>query len=193
MSSNFSSMAALLGALAVAGYQNRDKIGELLNSMATGAAPVAQPQSSSGGGLGGLGDLLGGGGAGAGGGLLGSLLSGLTGGSGGAGGGGLGGLLGGLLGNAGGQDAGSVLSGGLGQLVQELQKNGLGEQADSWVSTGPNQDVTPQQLGQAIDPQILSSISQATGLDAQDLLGRLAHVLPQAVDSMTPHGRLPQA
>lgn len=190
--SNFSSMAALLGALAVAGYENRDKLGELLNSVTAGAAPAPQPQSSSGG-LGGLGDLLGGAGGGAAGGLLGSLLSGLTGGGGGGGGGGLGGLLGGLMGNSGGANAGSVLSGGLGQLVQELQKNGLGEQADSWVSTGPNQDVTPQQLGQAIDPQILSSISQATGLDAQELLSRLAHVLPKAVDTMTPNGALPQS
>jgi uncharacterized protein YidB (DUF937 family) len=65
-------MLALLGLLAVAGYQNRDKIGAALNNM----------QSGSGGGLGGLGNLgsvLGGsaqGGAG-----LGGLLSGLAGGN----------------------------------------------------------------------------------------------------------------
>lgn len=70
MASN--ALKALLSVLAVAGYQNRDKIGELLKAVRnpSQAAPDGQPQS--GGGLGGL-------------------LGGLTGGSGGLGG--LGGLL----------------------------------------------------------------------------------------------------
>lgn len=197
MSNNFGSMTALLGMLAMAGYQNRDKIGELLQGAMGGAAPAAPSapvQADTSGGLGGLGSLLGGAG---GGGLLGSVLSSLTGGGQQQGGqqqGGLGGLLGGLMGGAGAQaDPSSVLNGGLGQLVQELQKNGLGDQAASWVSTGPNQEVTPHQLGQAIDPQVLAGITQATGLDVNDILGRLAQVLPQAVDSMTPNGRLPHA
>jgi uncharacterized protein YidB (DUF937 family) len=69
-------MLALLGLLAVAGYQNRDKIGAALNSLGAG-------QGGSGGQQGGLGGLLGNGG-------LGGVLSGL-----GAGGiaGGLGDLL----------------------------------------------------------------------------------------------------
>src|SRR5215204_5065633 len=79
MTRGFPSMTALLGLLAVAGYQNRDKLAELLGG-AGGHAPntpgapgeprVAQEQ----GGLGGLGGLLGGlGGAGAAGGLGGLL------------------------------------------------------------------------------------------------------------------------
>jgi uncharacterized protein YidB (DUF937 family) len=63
------SMLALLGLLAVAGYQNRDKIGAALNNLQTG----------NGGGLGGLagglGNVLGGSAQGSGG--LGNLLSGL--------------------------------------------------------------------------------------------------------------------
>jgi uncharacterized protein YidB (DUF937 family) len=51
MSRGFPSMTALLGLLAVAGYQNRDKIAELL-----GGAGKAAP---AGGGQGGLGGLLG--------------------------------------------------------------------------------------------------------------------------------------
>ena len=60
MSRGFPSMTALLGLLAVAGYQNRDKIAEMLGSASRSAGGSAQ---------GGLGGLLGsiGGSAGAGG------------------------------------------------------------------------------------------------------------------------------
>jgi len=51
MSRGFPSMTALLGLLAVAGYQNRDKIAEML-----GGAGKSGP---AGGGQGGLGGLLG--------------------------------------------------------------------------------------------------------------------------------------
>jgi uncharacterized protein YidB (DUF937 family) len=74
------SMTALLALLAVAGFQNRDKIGEFLNGARNqgqtpaGQVPTGQPPQE-GGMLGGLGGLLGGG-------SLGSVLS-----------GGLGGLL----------------------------------------------------------------------------------------------------
>lgn len=64
MARGFPSMTALLGLLAIAGYQNRDKLGELLgglgqgnqNAPGRGAAPGGAP----GGNLGGLGGLLGG-------------------------------------------------------------------------------------------------------------------------------------
>jgi uncharacterized protein YidB (DUF937 family) len=68
MSRGFPSMTALLGLLALAGYQNRDKLGEMLKS-ATGDAPpgVGSPQNPLGGllggalGAGGVGGLLSGG------------------------------------------------------------------------------------------------------------------------------------
>jgi len=56
-------MTALLGMLALAGYQNRDKISEMLNGL--GSSKPGQPaQSGLGGLLGGLGGALGGAGAG---------------------------------------------------------------------------------------------------------------------------------
>jgi uncharacterized protein YidB (DUF937 family) len=70
-----SRMTALLALLAVAGYQNRDKLGEILGNI-TGQKPGSPGASPTGGG--GLGGLLGGllGGAGAGGGLAGGGLAG---------------------------------------------------------------------------------------------------------------------
>jgi uncharacterized protein YidB (DUF937 family) len=75
MSRGLPSMTALLGLLALAGYQNRDKLGELLKG-ATGSNP-SQPgagnqQGALGGLLGNLGETLASGGVG---GLLGNGLS----------------------------------------------------------------------------------------------------------------------
>jgi len=60
-SRGFPSMTALLGLLAIAGYQNRDKIAEMLKGMSNqGQAGAAVNNNSPQGQLGGLGDLLGG-------------------------------------------------------------------------------------------------------------------------------------
>ena len=102
----------------------------------------------------------------------------------GAAGGGLGGLLGGL-------GAGGMLSGGIGELIERFKRNGQSQAADSWVSTGPNQPLAPDQLEQALGPDVLSSLSQHTGLSRDELLSRLTRELPDAVDQFTPQGRLP--
>ena len=66
MSNGMPSMTALLGMLALAGYQNRDKISEMLRgATGPGSAPSSTTQSSPFGGLlGNLGGMLGGAGAG---------------------------------------------------------------------------------------------------------------------------------
>jgi uncharacterized protein YidB (DUF937 family) len=144
-------MTALLGLLAVAGYQNRDKLAEMLRGQGQGG-------------------------------------TGLPGGSGQQGG--LGGL-GGLLGSLGGAGAGGLLSGGLGELVEQFRQNGQGDVADSWVGRGPNKEVAPHQLEQAIGPDTLASLTQQTGLSREEILARLSRDLPRAVDEHTPEGRLP--
>jgi uncharacterized protein YidB (DUF937 family) len=155
MSRGFPSMTALLGLLAIAGYQNRDKLSEMIGGLGGGA-------------------------------------SGAPGGAGGASGG-LPGGLGGLLGGLGGAGAGGLLSGGLGELMERFQQNGHGETAESWVGTGPNKEVAPPQLEQAIGPDVLATLSQQTGLSREELLARLSRELPQAVDKYTPDGRIPTA
>ena len=72
MNRGMPSMVALLGMLAVAGYQNRDKIAEMLgNAGQTGSSPARAPSPS-----GGLGDVLGRLGGLVGGSSAGSVLSG---------------------------------------------------------------------------------------------------------------------
>ena len=147
MSRGFPSMTALLGLLAIAGYQNRDKIAEMLRG-------TGQPAA-------------------------------------GAGQGGIGGLLGQLSSSLGSTSAGGILSGGLGELVDRFKQSGQSETAESWVKTGPNQQLTPAQLEQAIGPEVLDTLSKQTGLAREELLSRLCRELPDAVDKYTPQGRLP--
>ena len=105
------------------------------------------------------------------------------------------GSKGGVLGNLGGlfsgASVGSVLSGGLRDLVERFKQNGQGQAVDSWVKPGPNQQLGPDQLEQAIGPDVLNTLTQQTGLSREELLSRLTRELPAAVDKFTPDGRLP--
>ena len=131
MSRGFPSMTALLGLLAIAGYQNRDKIAEML-----GGGQNTPGGSATGSGLGGL---------------LGQL-------SGGLGAGGVGGLL----------------SNGLGELVDRFKQSGQADTVDSWVGTGPNKQIAPTQVEQAIGPDVLAMVApQCFKLDLSEL-GRQA-------------------
>ena len=150
MSRGMPSMVALLGLLAVAGYQNRDKIAGMLG----GATPApgggqSDQQNTQGGLLGRLGGLLGG------------------------------------------SSAGGVVSSGLADLIERFKQTGHGEVANSWINSGPNQQLAPQQLETALGPDVLNALSQHTGLSREELLSRLTHELPSAVDKLTPEGRLP--
>ena len=87
-------------------------------------------------------------------------------------------------------DAGGVL-GGLGGLVNKLQQGGLGDVVNSWVGSGQNQPVSPGQLGSALGPSIMKTVSQLTGISEDDLAKQLSQVLPGLVDKLTPNGKLP--
>lgn len=119
-----------------------------------------------------------------GGGFGGDLSGGLSGGLGNLLKGGLGGLL------AGGA-AGSVLSGGLGDLLKQFQQNGHGEVANSWVSPGPNKQIAPGDLANALGADQIDMLSTQTGLSRDDLLSGLSQQLPEVVNRLTPDGRLP--
>lgn len=104
------------------------------------------------------------------------------------GGGSLGGLLGGLL--AGGA-AGSVLSGGLGDVLKQLQQSGQGDTANSWVSQGPNKQISPGDLANALGADQISHMMSQSGLSREELLSGLSQQLPEVINHLTPDGRLP--
>jgi len=102
--------------------------------------------------------------------------------------GGLGGMLGGGLG---GLLSGLGGAGALGALVSHLQQKGLGPQVNSWIGTGHNQPVAPDQVANALGEDNLRQLEQQTGLPRQSLLSELSEHLPDAVNELTPQGRLP--
>ena len=104
------------------------------------------------------------------------------------------GLLGGIVGAGMVSVVNSVLEkhGGVQGVVNEFERNGLGPTVRSWVSTGPNQPVSPEDVHRALGPELLQQLSQKSGVSVQDLSRKLAEVLPQAVDKMTPDGTIPK-
>ncbi len=131
MARGMPSLAALLGLVAVAGYQNRDKISEFVKGLAN------DPNSAAGG-----------------------IID-------------------------------SVRKGGLGELVDHFTKNGAGKTAESWVGTGPNAQISDSQMEKTLGSDLIDSLVKQTGLSREELLSRLAKTLPEAVDKLTPDGRLP--
>jgi len=144
MTRGMPSLAALLGLLAVAGYQNRDKLGELLKGVMNPGAGAP---------------------------------------------GGIGGTAAGNLGDSG--DPLKTIQGGLADVIDRFRNAGQGAAADSWVATGPNQSITPNHTENALGSDLIDMLMQRTGLTRDELLARLSAVLPEAVDKLTPDGRLP--
>lgn len=91
----------------------------------------------------------------------------------------------------GGTAAGGILSGGLGDLLKSFQQGGKADAADSWVAKGPNKDVSPGELQRVLGPEKISWLMEETGLSQEELLAGLTRELPDAVDKLTPAGRLP--
>ena len=96
--------------------------------------------------------------------------------------------LGGLL--AGGA-ASSVLSGGLNDLLKQFQQSGHGDVAKTWVGNGPNKAISSDDLAKALGGDQINTLIAHTGLSRQDLLAGLSQYLPEAVNQLTPDGRLP--
>ena len=96
--------------------------------------------------------------------------------------------LGGLMGNLGGvigwrAALAACSTAGIGELFEKFKQNGHGDTAQSWVNDGPNKEVSPPQLKQAIGADVLAALEQQTGLSQEELLARLARELPAAVDN----------
>jgi uncharacterized protein YidB (DUF937 family) len=106
--------------------------------------------------------------------------------------GGLGDLFkGGLGGLLAGGTAGAVLSGGLGDILKKLQESGHGTAANSWVGTGANQAISPNDIGNALGPEMINTLTSVSGMSREQLLAALSQHLPEVVDHLTPGGRVP--
>jgi uncharacterized protein YidB (DUF937 family) len=163
------SLKALLAVLAVAGYQNRDKISEILKGVTGrpqpspgGATQGGGPSTSTSPTSGGLDDILD------------KLRS-----SG--------------LGSLGSGSLGFMLNSGLSDLIDQFRQAGQGKKLDSWVKPGANEPIDDSELASALGPDVLRDIAARTGLTEAEILKRLSKNLPDAVDGLTPDGTVPPA
>jgi uncharacterized protein YidB (DUF937 family) len=104
------------------------------------------------------------------------------------------GVLGGIVGAGLATAVGGLIEkhGGVQGLVNEMETKGLGPAVQSWVGLGPNQPVSAAQVYSAIGPELMSELAAKVGLTPQDLAEKLALVLPQAIDKLTPNGAVPK-
>ncbi len=80
--------------------------------------------------------------------------------------------------------------GGVQGVLAKLQQAGLGGQVGSWLGTGPNQPVSPEQIGNALGHGPLANVANSLGMTPDQLSQALAHALPGIVDKLSPHGTL---
>ena len=109
-------------------------------------------------------------------------------------------MLSGLMGKLGksGTTLGPAMSrmftgGGLSQIVTQFKSAGLGKHADSWVGTGTNEPITRDHVKQALTDDQITAVAERVGVTKDEAADALAQALPEAVDKLTPAGRIPEA
>ena len=97
------------------------------------------------------------------------------------------------MGGLGGLLSGAGLSAGLKDLLDRFRETGHEQTAQSWVSTGPNKPIAPTDLEKVLGEERLQWLTEQTGLPKDQLLSGLSGALPDAINKLTPDGRIPTA
>ncbi len=105
------------------------------------------------------------------------------------------GMLGGVVGGAMVSVINHVLeqNGGVQGVVNQFQQKGFGATVQSWVGTGPNQPISADAIHQVLGSAAVQELAQKAGLSVPELTQKLAQLLPQAIDKLTPAGTIPKA
>lgn len=103
------------------------------------------------------------------------------------------GVLGGLMGAGLTQMLAKYIEqhGGLQELANRFQQQGLGEVVQSWIGSGANLPVSAAQITQIIGQDQLSQLAAKFSVEPQRLAQKLAELLPETVNRMTPDGVIP--
>ena len=86
---------------------------------------------------------------------------------------------------------GGSLGAGLKDLLDRLRQNGQEDKVQSWVSTDANKSIAPNEIEQALGEERIQWLMEQTGMPRDQLLDGLSGELPQAIDKLTPDGRIP--
>jgi len=77
-------------------------------------------------------------------------------------------------------------------LISQFGAKGLGDVIGSWVSTGKNLPISPEQLKGVLGDDTVKNIAAKLGIDSNALTSQLSNLLPDAVDKLTPDGKVPE-
>jgi uncharacterized protein YidB (DUF937 family) len=80
--------------------------------------------------------------------------------------------------------------GSIGGLLKQLQEGGLNKQIETWLGKGPNAEVGPGQIRDAIGNEKLKQIAEQMGLPVNEVLDKLSQFFPEAVNQASPDGEL---
>ncbi len=107
------------------------------------------------------------------------------------------GIFDGILGGVIGAGATTLLNsyiekqGGLQNVVAQFEKTGFGDTVKSWISHGQNLPITADQIQLALGSGVVKDLAAKMGLPTDKIAELLAQHLPQAIDKVTPDGKLP--
>ncbi len=81
--------------------------------------------------------------------------------------------------------------GGIHDILAKLHAGGLGDRVQSWVGMAKNLPISADQITSVLGNDTLKSIAGKAGISTDQVASALAHLLPHAVDKMTPDGKPP--
>ena len=76
-------------------------------------------------------------------------------------------------------------------LLEKFNKGGLGELVQSWVGKGANKKLSAEQVKTVLGADTISGVASQLGTSEEVAASRLAGVLPQLVNKLTPEGEVP--
>ena len=82
-------------------------------------------------------------------------------------------------------------SGGVHDVLDKLHAGGLGDKVQSWVGKAKNIPISADQVTSVLGNDTVKSIAAKAGIPTDKVAAAIAHLLPHAVDKMTPDGKLP--
>jgi uncharacterized protein YidB (DUF937 family) len=80
---------------------------------------------------------------------------------------------------------------GLTGLLERFNQGGLGQLVQSWVGKGANQQLSAEQAKSILGADAIAEIAGQLGTSEEAASSKVAGILPQLIDKLTPDGELP--
>jgi uncharacterized protein YidB (DUF937 family) len=86
-----------------------------------------------------------------------------------------------------------LMGGGLTSLLGKFTNAGHGNKVNSWVGTGANEELSPDEVQQALGDDEINRMANESGMAPDAVKGGLAKMLPNLINQITPGGSVPGA